>query len=207
MAQHQEQPLSSQPPSLSRAYQPSAPAPAAAAKAKTLDEIQTWKRISIGNYRNPNALRAALDAANMHIGDSADEILGRPGFSFSRTEIDLDLVILSGADLGFAGHAALADIYRRAVQLGLELCPPEAGPQLRLQYRNQPVGEFLHMAMSPLATYHGALVDLTVGNGGAGLILIGGEGNPDLKLHASVKFVFVRPARVALPNMNDDLVR
>jgi hypothetical protein len=112
-----------------------------------------------------------------------------------------------GADLGFEGHTSLADIYRRAVHLGLELCPPEAGPQLRLQYRDQPVGEFLHIAMAPLATYHGELVDFTVGNGGAGLILIGSESTPDLKLHASVKFVFVRPARVALPNRIDDLVR
>src|SRR6185436_7170477 len=128
-----------------------------AAKAKTLEEIATWKRIVIGNYRNPNTLRAALDAAKMHIGESADEIVGRPGFSFSKTEIDLDLVIVRGADLGFEGHTSLADIYRRAVHLGLELCPPEAGPQLRLQYRDQPVGEFLHIAMAPLATYHGEL--------------------------------------------------
>jgi len=72
---------------------------------------------------------------------------------------------------------------------------------LRLEYLNQPIGEFLHIAMLPVATYGGDLVDLTVGNGGAGLILIGGDGSPDLKLHSSVKFVFARPTRIALPNI------
>ena len=83
------------------------------------------------------------------------------------------------------------------MQVGLELCPAEVGPQLRLQYPNQPIGEFLHIAMQPIATYHGDLIDLTVGNGGAGLLLIGGDGSPELKLHSSVKFAFFRPAQVA----------
>jgi hypothetical protein len=55
----------------------------------------------------------------------------------------------------------LRDLYRRALQLGLELCPAEAAPHLRLEYLNQPVGEFLHVAMRPIATYGGDFVDLT----------------------------------------------
>lgn len=167
------------------------------ADVKRLAAMEPWRRITIGTYREPNAMRAALEAANMRIGETADEILGRPVFGLSKIPHDLDLVILTGRDLGFQGHVALADIYRRATQLGFALCPPEAGPLLRLQYRNQPVGEFLHMAMPPVATWGGELVDLTVGNAGTGLILLGGDGSPELKLHASVKFVFVRPARVA----------
>lgn len=168
------------------------------ADVKRLAALQPWRRITIGTYREPNALRAALEAANMRMGTTADEILGRPSFGLSKVPMELDLVILTGRDLGFQGHVALADIYRRATQLGFALCPPEAGPLLRLQYRNQPVGEFLHMAMPPVATWGGELVDLTVGNGGTGLIVLGGDGSPDVKLHASVKFVFVRPARVAV---------
>jgi hypothetical protein len=74
-------------------------------------------------------------------------------------------------------------------------------PKLRLHYVNQPLGEFLHIAMQPVATWRGELVDLTVGNGGAGLLLLGGDGSPDLTLHSRVKFVFVRPARIAMPNL------
>jgi hypothetical protein len=179
--------------------------PAAGSEAtsrKAITEIPVWKRITLGTYKGPNAVRNAFDAARMHIGDTADEILGRPAFPFSRTKIELDLVVVTAADLGFPmGATPVAEIYGRAMQFGLELCPAEVGPQLRLQYVNQPVGEFLHIAMVPIATYHGNPVDLTVGNGGAGLLLVGGDASPDLMLHSKVKFVFVRPARVAMPNI------
>lgn len=168
---------------------------------------RTWRRITIGTWRNPNALRAALDAARIHLGDSADEILGRPAFAYTRTPVDLDLVVVKASDLGLTGHTPLAEIHRRAAQLGLELCPPETAPVLRLAYRDQPVGEFLHVAMTPVATYAGDLIDLTLANGGAGLILIGGQAHPDTTLHASVKFVFVRPARVAGPDTDEGVLR
>jgi hypothetical protein len=177
-------------------------APAGRADAtKTVADFPVWKRITLGTHKGVNGVRDALDAHNIRVGESADEILGRPAFRFSRIMTPLDLVVLNAVDLGFAkGSQSLADIYRRAREIGLELCPPEAAPQLRLEYLNQPIGEFLHVAMPPVATYVGDLVDLTIGNGGAGLILIGGDGSPDLMLHSSVKFVFVRPTRIALPN-------
>jgi len=169
---------------------------------KTLADIPVWKRIALGTYKGVNAVRNALDAARMRVGESADEILGRPAFPYSKTKTELDLVVVTAADLGFpTGSTPVAEIYRRAMQLGFDLCPAEVGPQLRLQYANQPLGEFLHIAMQPIASWRGDLVDLTVGNGGAGLLLLGGDGSPDLKLHSSVKFVFVRPARIAMPNV------
>jgi hypothetical protein len=187
-----------QAPTLESAVSEAGPAGTGAISKKTVADIPIWKRIAVGTHKGVNAIREALDAARMRVGDSADEILGRPAFPFSRTKTELDLVVLTPGDIGFApGSTRVAEIYRRAMQVGLELCPAEVGPQLRLQYLNQPIGEFLHIAMQPIATYHGDLIDLTVGNGGAGLLLIGGDGSPDLKLHSSVKFVFVRPAQVA----------
>jgi hypothetical protein len=178
------------------------PTSAGATAQKSLADIPVWKRITLGTYKGVNAVREALDAARMRVGESADEILGRPAFPYSRTKSELDLVVLTAADLGFpTGSTPVAEIYRRALQFGLELCPAEVGPQLRLQYANQPLGEFLHIAMQPIATWRGELVDLTVANGGAGLLLLGGDGSPDLTLHSSVKFVFVRPARIAMPNL------
>jgi hypothetical protein len=169
-----------------------------------------WKTITIGEYKGVNALRAAIDASPCRIGlgDSADEILGRPAFPYSKTRRQLDLVVVSVAALGFdADGAALRDVYRRAVRIGLELCPAEVGPMLRLAYLDQPIGESLHIAMRPVSTYDGELVDLTLLNGGAGLLLIGGEANPDLVLDGTTRLVFVRPgldtvsgAKQPLPN-------
>src|SRR5262245_10370651 len=121
---------------------------------RTIPDFPVWKRITLGTHKGVNALRDALDARNIRVGESADEILGRPAFRFSKTRTPLDLVMLTATDLGFPqGSRSLAEIYRRATQLGLELCPPETGPQLRLEYLNQPIGEFLHIAMAPVATY------------------------------------------------------
>jgi hypothetical protein len=50
---------------------------------------------------------------------------------------------------------------------------------LRLDYRNQPLGEALDIAMEPVATYGGEPTILTLVNWGTGLLLIGRDGRPD----------------------------
>jgi hypothetical protein len=169
-------------------------------EVRAASEVPTWKTITIGTHRGVNAVRNAFDDARIAVGDSADEVLGRPAFTFAREPRQLDLVLLSVAALGFGQGGTLADVHTRAVRLGLELCPEEVGPQLRLQYRNQPVGEFLHVAMKPQRTYGGELIDFTLANSGAGLSLLGGSARPDLVVARNVVFVFVRPspAQVAI---------
>jgi hypothetical protein len=70
---------------------------------------------------------------------------------------------------------------------------PEVGPALRLNYLDQPLDEFLRIAMKPVALYSGALVAFTVSNGGAELLLGGRNGHPDVKVPGATRFVFVRP--------------
>ena len=164
-------------------------------EVRTASELPIWKTITLGVHRNVNAVRDALDAAKISVGDSADEILGRPAFTFANERRELNLVVLSVTALGFgADGGTLSDIHARALRLGFELCPEEVGPQLRLQYLNQPVGEFLHVAMKPQMTYRGDSVDFTLANGGAGLSLLGGSARPNLVISSRAAFVFVRPS-------------
>jgi hypothetical protein len=181
----------------------------------TAGHAPIWKTITIGEYKGANAVRAAIDAAPCPIamGDQADEILGRPAFPFSRAKLDIDLVVVSAAGLGFGSDGAmLRDIYARADTFGLDLCPAEAGPILRLNYLDQPLGEFLHVAMRPVATYGGELVDFTLGNGGSALLLIGGDAHPDVVFAGAVRFVFMRAradsvASGVVPNARNALVK
>jgi hypothetical protein len=155
-------------------------------------DVPIWKTISVGTYEGPRELREALDSARCRIGDLAKEAFNHTTFPISESRTTIDLVVLTVANLGFkAKDAPLREIYARAAKLGLELCPAEVGPQLRLQYTDQPAGEFLHIAMQPVPTNRKDLVTLTVANGGAGLLLIGGDGRPDLVVPSTVRFVFV----------------
>jgi hypothetical protein len=174
---------------------------ARAPDSNSLAERPAWKRITVGGHRSVSAVRAALDNARVRVGDTADEIMGRPAFQFNQAKMELDLVVVSASELGLRNATPVADIYRRAAELGLELCPAEAAPLLRLQYLDQPVGEFLSVAMQPIATYAGDLVSLSVGNAGTGPLLIGGDGSPELVRSTSARFVFVRPQRIALPSL------
>ena len=168
--------------------------PAIGISAKVAADIPAWKTLVLGTYRNGMTIRDALDEARCAVGDSADEILGRPAFTVSAAHTNVDLVVVSVSELGFGdAGASIATIYARATALGLDLCPAEVGPLLRLQYADQPLGEFLRVAMRPIATYAGTPVDFTLANGGADLALIGGEWRPDLVVPGAARFVFARP--------------
>jgi hypothetical protein len=110
--------------------------------------------------------------------------------------------VLSAADLGVElDRASLAEVYQRARQVGLELCPVEVGPQLRLDYRNQPLGETLDITMEPVATYAGEPTILTLANWGTGLLLIGRDGRPESMVFRKSRFVFALPTKGRLGAM------
>ncbi len=165
---------------------------------KVAADIPVWKTITLGTRGSAIALRRALHAARCGVGDQAADVLDAPAFRVATAKAEVDLVVLSVAELGSGAEGApLAKIHVRAAQLGLQLCPVEVAPELRLQYLDQPLGEFLNIAMAPVATRRGELVGLSVANGGAGLILIGGSAEPGFIMPAGARFVFVRPRRSA----------
>jgi hypothetical protein len=171
-------------------------------------ETQVWKTITVGGSKGVNTVRKAMETTPcpIEIGDNADEILGRPAFPFIKKPVELDLVVLSVFELGFGDQDAhndaelgasvevsLHDIYARALSLGFELCPAEVGPALRLQYLDQPLGEFLQIAMNPVARYTGELIRFRVAKAGFGLLLLGSDGDLATTVPGAFRFVFVRP--------------
>jgi hypothetical protein len=160
--------------------------------------VPVWKTIAVGTFANSFALRNALDAAGCN-GNSAGEVLARPAFTLSATKTEVELFAVSAAELGFQTEtASLADIYARAQHLGFGLAAAEVAPQLRLQYFDQPIGEFLIIGMEPIKTWNGEPVILTVANGGAGLILMGQDGSPDAEIPVVSRFLFVRSNEATL---------
>jgi hypothetical protein len=160
-------------------------------------DAPVWKRVSIGTYGEELALRNALDQAGCAQGELAEQILARSSFRVSAQKAELELVLLSARNLGIQTETArIADVYARAQTFGFRLAPAEVGPQLRLQYLDQPVGEVLHIGMEPLGTGRGQLVIFVVANGAEGLMLIGQDVAVG-DVPSSIRFLFVRPAGLA----------
>lgn len=157
--------------------------------------MPVWKTIVVGTTIVKSELRDELYRAGCGTSPAAQDILAQPRFAISTAPAEVDLVDVSLAELGFHdGGVPLTAIYNRARTLGFQLAAAEVGPQLRLQYFTQPIGEFLNVAMTPLRPRQGAPSLFVVANGGAGLLLLT---HGDSDFFPSSRFVFVRPTKIA----------
>ncbi len=155
---------------------------------KTLFNV--WKTIKLGNYKNADEFRKALKKNGFKTGDWANDILDKPAFTVAGAEEEIQLVNVSVADLGFKNGATYKGICAKAKELGLELCPNEVGPQLRLQYKDQPKGEHLCIAMEPITDSFGNLSIFHVGHDDDVLWLYGYYGYSVPFWSAYYRFVF-----------------
>jgi hypothetical protein len=94
----------------------------------------------------------ALEGQGNKIHDWSKDLMSQLGFTETITEKQTEqkLIILTVKVLGFTGSATVKEIFDRAKELGLKLCPAETGPQLRLQYPEQPTGERCIIGMEPI---------------------------------------------------------
>lgn len=163
-------------------------------KAKCAFSI--WKTIKLGTgLKTADDFRKVHKADGHRIGNWGNDILGKPAFKTAGKETEIDLVVVSNADLGFKEGALLKDTYKRALELGLVLCLNEVGPQLRLQYTDQPMGEWLLIAMEPIEVSGGGLNVFHVERDDGGSWLRGSSGRPDDRRRAGSRFVFALPRK------------
>jgi len=154
-------------------------------------DFRIWKTVKLGGFRNTDEVRSALEEARMKIGDYANDILGKTPLESEESEVNL--VVLSVAELGFPNGAEYGKICEAAKELGLELCPAEVGAQLRLQYADQPIDEWLIIAMEPIADSDGGLGLFDVVRYGSDLWLNGYYGHSDNFWSGHNRFAFVLP--------------
>lgn len=155
----------------------------------------TWKTIELGTgLQNASSFREALKDGGFRIDDWGNDILCNPAFRGTKETSSVELVLVSVAELGFFFNTRRKDIYERAISLGLELCPNEVGPQLRLQYKDQPRGEWLLVAMEPVVLDSlGSLGLFRVGHDEDNLFLNGSYGgSPGFFWRSDSRWVFAR---------------
>lgn len=156
-----------------------------------LCDFPTWKTVRLGTYPATADLRTALTSAGCSISNWASDILDKTTLATEETEVELVRILV--AELGFKWGATRAQIYDRAREFGFDLCPAEVGPQLRQQYPDQPMGEWIRVGMEPITVSDGVLSVFHVACFGSGLWLRAGYGvNPGDRWGPGGRWVFVR---------------
>lgn len=169
---------------------------------KPIMGFQILKTIELGTHETTAALHQDLLESGCRIGVGADYLLSRIALHPIRAKAEL--VVASAADLGFPysvddfgyfiDFATNQKIEDRAVELGFKPCPLEVGPQLRMQYKDQPKGERLVVAVE-LKTFHlgGSTAMFIVSCGDDGVLELGTYNViPGSACEEQSRFVFLR---------------
>jgi len=82
-----------------------------------------------------------LKQSSIMMNEYGKRLFASDQFTTAETKYSLETVELTVGHLGFHEGATTDQIYKRASELGLDLCPVELGPHLRLAYHDQPEGK------------------------------------------------------------------
>ncbi len=156
-------------------------------------DLATWKTVTLGLHKSPKNYRKAMEKDDYRIGDYAGQILNKT--EVSQTEVELDLVVVTVGELGFKNGARRDVLYAKALEIGLQLCPAEVGPALRLLYKDQPRGEWLHIGMESITGSDGRPGVFEVGHVDGDRWLDSVYGGAGHVWDADYRWVFVRPRK------------
>ena len=168
------------------------------------------RTVDVGGFTKSQLL-LELQRHSVSMNESGERLFADDRFTTSETSYRLKTVELTARDLGFPEGATADEIFERAGKLGLELCPLELGPHLRLQYLDQPEGCHLEKANIPGS---GAITiaskkiseEYRFPNGfylrrlDGGLWLRGYRATPDYVCHASHPFIFTQTETTCVPS-------
>jgi hypothetical protein len=148
-------------------------------------EIQTYD-IEIGG-KTKDELIQEMEEKNISFSSWAKDIMNKSSFTTSLETKNLKLVRLTVAEIGFPDGARTKEIYKKADELGLDLCPAEVGSQLRLQYD---IKEWTLIAMNQISDSSGSprVFNLNSDDGQLGLNTYDAE--PGRKWNSDVFWVF-----------------
>jgi hypothetical protein len=114
-----------------------------AAGKKKVKVFPVWKTIKLGVNRTKEGYRRALKDAGCAMSNFLTCCILDINTVFSDVELEVDLVRVSVGDLDLKNGTAVHEVCEQALKFGLEFCPLEAIFALRLQYPDQPEGEWL----------------------------------------------------------------
>lgn len=107
---------------------------------KIYPDCLTITRTVVAGGLTKSQLIEKMHHQSIFINELGERILADDRFTTSDIKYSLNTVEITVEGLGFPDGATILEIFKRASNLGLELCPLELGPHLRLEYLDQPEG-------------------------------------------------------------------
>ncbi|WP_052400718.1 hypothetical protein [Oceanobacillus jeddahense] len=98
------------------------------------------KTIEVGGHTQHELIKK-MNENNIFMNRLAEELMASEYFEVSEERYRMKVVELAVKDLGFIDGAVTAQLYSKAAQSDLEICPLELAPYLRLAYLNQTEGD------------------------------------------------------------------
>ncbi|MEK7658437.1 MAG: hypothetical protein AAB352_01055 [Patescibacteria group bacterium] len=147
------------------------------------------EKIGIGE-KSAEILEQELRKKEINISETARYMLKSKDFTTQKNTENINLVKLKVRDLGFNEAVTVDQIYKKAEELGLKLCPSEVGPNLRLKYIDQPMGEWIFIGMKQIADRDGNPHVFVLGRYEGGLWLSYSWARPDDRWNPGRELVF-----------------
>ncbi len=129
-----------------------------------------------------------FEHAGIQLTKDGLKILHSPDLITSPKPQQLQILRLQTQDLDFTGKPTYGQLYQRAIDIGLELCPPEVALHKRLKDIDQPLGEWYSIAMKQIAA---SVFRLTRHEGGT--YLDAHNADPDRTCNPWDEFYFALP--------------
>ncbi len=108
-----------------------------------------WKTVEIGSYKSADEILEALITGGFRVNERAAEVLERIPVSGAGTKIETSL--LRVGDFGFMFPARYDRLCERVKERTPNILQAIVAPYLRLQYREQPIGEYIIVIMEPVS--------------------------------------------------------
>ena len=150
--------------------------------------------IEIGG-RTAQQLETELKKAGVKTSPEATIMLQSNDFTTLSRPQPLEILHLKLQDLGFTWEETprTGEIYRRAKEIGLGLCPAEVGPHLRLIDTNQPMREYYYIGMEPISYPYSGLDVFALARHEGNLLLRSRAGGHNDWWGLSDEFIFLLP--------------
>ncbi len=153
-------------------------------------KFPTWRTVKLGTHKTVEEFITAIEAGGSQLSKWARDIITKVTLAKEPTE--LDLVVITGSDVGLEGRYTTAQVNAAAEAHGLLKCPAEVGPALREQYPEQPKGEGLHVAMEPVADSDDNFSVFLVAHSDDDRWLSARSGRPDRVWRSGCRWIFAR---------------